>query len=82
MPKKRTTQYFDIPSEMKRYFRKQLFLLGINPLSVKTDIDGLGEMLKWQYRTAYGLRMDKKYPKSSQSNVSHGLICDVADESE
>lgn len=62
VPEDGNKQHFNIPKEMKKYFRKQLFLLGINPLSVKTDIDGLGEMLKWQYEKAYGLRMDKKYP--------------------
>ncbi|CAN5636954.1 hypothetical protein BH10PSE6_BH10PSE6_18220 [soil metagenome] len=40
---------FDIADEHREYFRRRLYRLGIDPWAVKGGIDGLCEMIDWQY---------------------------------
>jgi hypothetical protein len=40
---------FDINAEHRAYFRRRLYRLGIDPWGVKGGLDGLCEMIDWQY---------------------------------
>jgi hypothetical protein len=42
---------FDITDRHRRYFRRRLYRLGIDPWSVKGGLDGLCEMVDWQYNS-------------------------------
>lgn len=43
------TKTFDIPEEHREYFRRRLYRLGVDPWAVKGGVDGLCEMIDWQY---------------------------------
>lgn len=40
---------FVIGGTNRAFFRRKLFYLGIDPSHIQSDVDGLGETLKWQY---------------------------------
>jgi hypothetical protein len=46
---------FDIPAEMKGYFQRRLFYLGIDVQRIMGGLDGLGSRLAWQYEVGIGL---------------------------
>lgn len=46
---------FDIPGEMRNFFQRRLFYLGVEPQRVMGGLDGLGARLAWQYRVNTGL---------------------------
>jgi hypothetical protein len=46
---------FDIPGEMRTFFRRKLFYLGVDPQRIRGDLDGLCERLTWQYDARVGL---------------------------
>jgi hypothetical protein len=47
---------FDITADVRGYFQRRLFYLGIDPQRIMSGLDGLGSRLAWQYasRTALG----------------------------
>jgi hypothetical protein len=49
---------FVIPASAKRYFRRRLFGMGIDPLLIETGIDGLCRTLDWQYNEQIGVWLD------------------------
>lgn len=49
------THIFDIPGEMRSFFRQRLFYLGIDPQRVMGALDGLGTRVAWQYGDRIGL---------------------------
>jgi hypothetical protein len=50
-----TPNIFDVPGEMRSFFTRRLFYLGINAQVVMGGLDGLGARLSWQYRAGTGL---------------------------
>lgn len=46
---------FDVPGDVRAFFRRKLFYLGVEPQRIKGGLDGLGERLAWQYRSKIGL---------------------------
>lgn len=46
---------FDVPGEMRSFFRRRLFYLGVDEQRIKGGIDGLGARIAWQYGTKTGL---------------------------
>lgn len=50
-----TANVFDIPGEMRSFFRRRLFYLGVDPQRIMGGLDGLGGRLAWQYRARIGL---------------------------
>ena len=46
---------FDIPADMRTFFRQRLYYLGIEPQRIMGGLDGLGERLSWQYERGIGL---------------------------
>lgn len=54
-PMKDAAHFFDIPGEMRTFFRRKLFYLGIDPQRIMGDLDGLCERLNWQYSAGVGL---------------------------
>jgi hypothetical protein len=53
--KDRSDDAFDIPGEMRSFFRQRLFYLGIDPQCIMGALDGLGSRLAWQYTDRIGL---------------------------
>jgi hypothetical protein len=53
--KARTSDTFDVPGEMRAFFAKRLFYLGINAQRIMGGLDGLGARLNWQYTRGIGL---------------------------
>jgi hypothetical protein len=49
---------FRIPAVAKRYFRRRLFSLGVDPHLIETGIDGLCRTLEWQYNEQIGVWLD------------------------
>jgi len=47
--------FFDIPGEMRNFFRKRLFYLGVHDHMIMGGLDGVGARLKWQYDARTGL---------------------------
>jgi hypothetical protein len=43
---------FDIEVEVRLFFERRLFALGITAAGIMDDLDGLARTLAWQYRTA------------------------------
>ncbi len=54
-PLSRTKDVFDIPGNMRDFFRRRLFYLGIDPQRIMGGLDGIGGRLAWQYNTRIGL---------------------------
>jgi FRG domain-containing protein len=50
-----TSHVFDIPADMRNYFQRRLFYLGIDAQRVMSGLDGLGSRLAWQYEARIGL---------------------------
>jgi hypothetical protein len=50
-----TDDTFQIPGEMRAFFRRRLFNFGIDALRIMGGVDGLGARIKWQYDAAIGL---------------------------
>ena len=50
-----TANVFDIPGEMRGFFRKRLFYLGVHDHMIMGGLDGVGSRLKWQYEARTGL---------------------------
>jgi hypothetical protein len=50
-----TSHIFDIPADMRNYFQRRLFYLGIDAQRIMTGLDGLGSRLAWQYEARTGL---------------------------
>jgi hypothetical protein len=48
---------FDVPGEMRRFFQKRLFYLGVEGQRLMGGLDGLGQRLAWQYTAKTGLGM-------------------------
>jgi FRG domain-containing protein len=46
---------FDIPGEMRAFFRRKLFYLGIDDQRIMGGLDGLCARLAWQYNASIGL---------------------------
>lgn len=46
---------FDIPGEMRHFFRRRLFYLGVDHQRIMGGVDGLGSRLAWQYEAKIGL---------------------------
>lgn len=46
---------FEIPGEMRNFFLRRLFYLGIDPQRIMGGLDGLGGRLSWQYDARIGL---------------------------
>tara|TARA_R110001606_G_C15292311_1_gene641692 strand:+ start:546 stop:1037 length:492 start_codon:yes stop_codon:yes gene_type:complete len=46
---------FDIPGEMRAFFQKRLFYLGIDQQRIMGGLDGVGSRLAWQYNARTGL---------------------------
>jgi hypothetical protein len=46
---------FDIPGEMRGFFQKRLFYLGVHDHMIMGGLDGVGARLSWQYRARTGL---------------------------
>lgn len=41
--------WFDIPEDMRGYFERKLFQLGVDPAAIKADLDGVCDTLAWQF---------------------------------
>jgi hypothetical protein len=54
-PLKAGADIFDIPGEMRSFFRQRLFYLGVDPQRIMGALDGLGSRLAWQYGDRIGL---------------------------
>jgi hypothetical protein len=48
-------QIFDIPGDLRSFFRRKLFYLGVDAQRVMGGLDGLCDRLRWQYNTGIGL---------------------------
>lgn len=48
---------FDIPGEMRAFFQKRLFYLGVDAQRIMGGLDGLGQRLTWQYVRKTGMGM-------------------------
>ncbi len=46
---------FDIPGEMRGFFRRRLFYLGVDHQRIMGGVDGLGTRVAWQYEAKIGL---------------------------
>ena len=46
---------FDISGDMRTFFRKRLFYLGVDPQRIMGGLDGLCSRLAWQYSARIGL---------------------------
>ena len=46
---------FDIPGEMRGFFRKRLYYLGVHDHMIMGGLDGVGARLRWQYGARTGL---------------------------
>ena len=46
---------FDVPGEMRSYFRRKLFYLGVDDQRIKGGLDGLCGRLNWQYSVNIGM---------------------------
>ena len=46
---------FDIPPDMRAFFKRRLYYLGVEPQRIMGGLDGLGERISWQYRARVGL---------------------------
>ncbi len=46
---------FEVPGEMRAFFQKRLFYLGIDPQRIMGGLDGIGARLSWQYFARTGL---------------------------
>ena len=51
----RVSDTFDIPGQMRNFFSKRLFYLGINSQRIMGGLDGLGSRLAWQYERGIGM---------------------------
>ena len=54
-PLRSKANVFDIPGEMRAFFRQRLFYLGVDPQRIMGALDGLGSRLAWQYADRIGL---------------------------
>lgn len=54
-PLSESSHVFDIPGDVRAFFRRKLFYLGVEPHRIMGGLDGLGERLSWQYRSSIGL---------------------------
>jgi hypothetical protein len=50
-----TRDVFDIPGELRAYFQRKLFYLGLDDQRIMGGLDGLGRRLAWQYTARIGL---------------------------
>jgi len=46
---------FDVPGEMRPYFQRKLFYLGVDDQRIMGGLDGLCRRLAWQYNARIGL---------------------------
>ena len=54
-PFKEAINRFDVPGDLRNYFRRRLFYLGVDPQRIMSGLDGLGARLAWQYQSDIGL---------------------------
>jgi hypothetical protein len=54
-PMEDSSHIFDIPADMRNYFQRRLFYLGIDAQRIMSGLDGLGSRLAWQYEARIGL---------------------------
>ena len=54
-PLEQAANVFDIPGEMRGFFRKRLFYLGVHDHMIMGGLDGVGARLRWQYSARTGL---------------------------
>ena len=52
---KNAEHIFDIPGEMRAYFKRKLFYLGVDDQRIKGGLDGLCGRLSWQYTANIGM---------------------------
>jgi hypothetical protein len=48
-------EIFDVPGEMRAYFRRKLFYLGVDDQRIMGGLDGLCRRVAWQYNASVGL---------------------------
>jgi len=54
-PLKNPGDIFDIPGDMRAYFQRKLFYLGLDMQRIMGGLDGLCQRLAWQYSAGVGL---------------------------
>jgi len=54
-PLAKAKNIFDIPGDMRAYFRRKLFHLGVDDQRIMGGLDGLCRRLAWQYGARVGL---------------------------
>lgn len=54
-PIARRDAIFDVPADMRGFFKRRLYYLGIEPQRIMGGLDGLGERIAWQYNAHVGL---------------------------
>ena len=54
-PLAKPTNTFDIPGDMRSFFQRRLFYLGVDPQRIMGGLDGIGGRLSWQYTARVGL---------------------------
>lgn len=54
-PLKNVAHIFDIPGEMRAFFRRKLFYFGVDDQRIRGGLDGLCGRLNWQYISNIGL---------------------------
>ena len=52
---KNAEHIFDIPGEMRAYFKRKLFYLGVDDQRIKGGLDGLCGRLSWQHTANIGM---------------------------
>lgn len=54
-PLENAKHVFDIPGDMRGFFQRRLFYLGVEPQRIMGGLDGIGSRLHWQYSATIGL---------------------------
>lgn len=54
-PLVKPSNVFEIPGDMRMFFRRRLFYLGVDPQRIMGGLDGIGGRLSWQYAARIGL---------------------------
>lgn len=54
-PLKTKAELFDIPGEMRTFFQRRLYYLGVHNHMVMGGLDGVGARLSWQYHARTGM---------------------------
>lgn len=55
-PKRRHQHdWFEIPGDVRHFFRKRLYQFGMDASHAMADLDGLNETLRWRYERGIGV---------------------------